>query len=958
MPRLDLPTFVARWGRVTTSERASAQSHFNDLCDVFDHAHPLDVDPTGAYFTFEKGAKKDGGGDGWADVWYRNHFAWEYKGKHKDLKTAYQQVQRYREDLENPPLLVVCDLNRFEVHTNFTGTVKQVYAFDLDDLLRGTTTDTCALPPLVVLRRLFEAPEVLRPQATVEQATEAAAREFAALARRLQESGTESELVARFLMRLLFCLFAEDVDLLPNRLFSRMIANVLRDSKILWNNHGAFTAQLRGLFAQMVTGGFFGADVIVPFNGGLFDDDAALPLARADIELLERAARLDWSQIEPTVFGTLFERILDPGKRAQLGKHYTSKADILLITEPVLMAPLRRRWAAVREEAETRIVARDAATGAEREALQDDLIALLRGFSEEIAAVRVLDPACGSGNFLYVALRQLLDLEKEVITYAARNGASQFAPQVHPRQLRGIELNEYAHELAGIVVWIGYIQWLRDNGFGDPELPILRVLDNIVLGDALITPDENGLDMQPPWPDAAVIIGNPPFLGSRRFRSNLGDAYVNRLLALYRDQMSGEADLVTYWFERARALVADGKVRRVGLLATNSIRGGANRRVLDHIKGSGDIFMAWADRPWVLDGAAVRVSMIGFDSGAETERTLDGQPVAAINADPTGALDLTAARRLPENLGLAFMGGTKGGPFDLTSQQAAAMLAAPLNPNGKSNSDVVRPWVTGIDLTRRPRRQWIVDFGMRMTEADAALYEQPYEYIRTHVKPMREKNNRAAYRDRWWIHAEARPAMRKTLASLPRYIGTSIVAKHRMFVWLPPETLPENLVIVIARADDYFFGVLHSRAHELWSLRLGTFLGVGNDPRYTPTTTFETFPFPWSPGAEPAGDATVAAIADAARVLVERRDAWLNPPDAAPAVLAKRTLTALYNERPAWLAMAHTALDNAVSDAYGWPDDLSDAALLERLLALNGARAVGTVGDNLPLPLTEVDETG
>ncbi len=526
-------------------------------------------------------------------------------------------------------------------------------------------------------------------------------------------------------------------------------------------------------------------------------------------------------------------------------------------------------------------------------------------------------------------------MQKEVITFAATNGVSSFFPTVTPEQLHGIEVNACAHELASIVVWIGYIQWLRDNGFGVPPSPILKPLHTVQHMDALLAFDADGTPHEPIWPDADVIVGNPPFLGGKRLRDELGDGYVGGLFAVYEGRVPREADLVTYWFARARELIAARDVKRAGLLATNSIRGGANRRVVQRIKDTGGIFMAWSDRPWVLDGAAVRVSMIGFDDGSEGTAILDGQLVATINADLTGATDLTTAKPLHENMGIAFMGGTKGGPFDLTPVQAAAMLAAPMNVNGRPNSEVVRPWVTGIDLTRRPRGLYIVDFGTRMSEEDAALYELPFEYVRQHVKPARAVSRTTTLQ--WWLHERPRPEMRQALAPLARYIGTSMVAKHRAFVWLAPATLPENLVIVIARDDDYFFGVLQSRVHIEWALRVGT--ALEDRPRYTPTTTFETFPFPWAPGSEPANDARVAAIAQAARELVEKRDAWLNPPGLPEKELAKRTLTNLYNERSSWLDFAHRKLDRAVLDAYGWPHDLTDAQIMERLLQLNHERA-------------------
>ena len=549
----------------------------------------------------------------------------------------------------------------------------------------------------------------------------------------------------------------------------------------------------------------------------------------------------------------------------------------------------------------------------------------------------MLDPACGSGNFLYVALKQLLGLEKEAIAWSAANGLEVWQPRVSPSQLHGIEINPYAHELAQIVIWIGYLQWMRDNAFQVDERPILRPIDTVLQMDAIMSYDGAARPVEPQWPDADVIIGNPPFLGGKRLRSYLGDSYVDDLFALYDGRVPREADLVCYWFERARALTEKGKLKRVGLLATQGIRGGANRRVLERIKGTGDIFMAWSDRPWILDGAAVRVSMIGFDGGVEQTRTLDGTPVQAINANLTGSLDLTKARRLLENFNLAFMGDTKGGSFDIPSDEAGSMLGTPGNPNGRPNSDVVRPWANGLDITRRPRGMWIIDFGVDMAEEDAALYEAPFEYVVRHVQPEREASRTT--RSEWWLHERPRFEMRDAMASLCRYIGTARVAKHRLFIWLARETLADSQVIVIARDDDYFLGVLHSKPHELWALRMGTQLE--SRPRYTPTTTFETYPFPWPPGKEPGGDPRVGAVAEAARDLVEKRDRWLNPEGATEAQLKELTLTNLYNKRPTWLVHAHKRLDDAVLDAYGWPHDLSDEDILSRLLALNLERAAG-----------------
>lgn len=342
---LSLAEFVERWKAVTLTERSAAQSHFIDLCEVLGQPHPAAADQSGDTFTFEKHVSQLHGGKGFADVWKRGFFAWEYKGKHKDLAAAYMQLAEYREDLENPPLLVVCDLERFEVHTNFTGTQKRVYKFTLDDLLSAAPTANCALPPLDVLRALFTAPDLLRPEAAAARVTEAAAAEFAKLAANLRQRGVESERAAHFLMRLLFCLFADSIGLLPDNLFRLLL------DREKGGGPAKVTRKLRQLFGAMsAEGNNFGVYDIHYFNGGLFMDDEVFDLNDADLTALRAAAELDWSSVEPAIFGTLFERSLDPGKRSQLGAHYTSKQDILLIVEPVVMAPLERRWHEVREK--------------------------------------------------------------------------------------------------------------------------------------------------------------------------------------------------------------------------------------------------------------------------------------------------------------------------------------------------------------------------------------------------------------------------------------------------------------------------------------------------------------------------------------------------------------------------------------------------------------------------------
>ena len=514
------------------------------------------------------------------------------------------------------------------------------------------------------------------------------------------------------------------------------------------------------------------------------------------------------------------------------------------------------------------------------------------------------------------------------------------------------------------------LEW-RFNNRGNPYIfrdALRRImhtdpLETIECRDAILTPDGG----EPEWPDSNAIIGNPPFLGGKLLISNLGEEYVSTLFRVYERRVPREADLVCYWFVKAGERLGGKTSKRVGLVATNSIRGGANRRALERATHGRPIFDAWSDEPWVIDGAAVRVSLVCFseaDGELAPDPRLDGETVDEIYTDLTArrggaGIDLTKARRLAQNAGAAFMGDTKGGPFDVPGDLAREWLREPANPNGRPNSDVLKPWMNGMAVTRRPADKWIVDFGWEMEEGDAALYESPFQHIREHVHPMRQRNRREAYRLNWWRHVEPRQGMWKALDGLSRYIATPRVSKHRLFVWFDIRVCPDSALIAIAREDDATFGILHSRFHEVWSLRKGT--SLEDRPRYTPTTTFGTFPFPDGlspdiPASDYRTDPRAQAIASAARRLVELRDRWLNPPEwvtwigepvvgypphpmprdkKAAAALKKRTLTNLYNARPQWLVDAHAQLDASVAAAYGWSGDIADDAVLRELLARN-----------------------
>ena len=943
--------FIAKWRASELKERSAAQEHFIDLCRLLGEPTPAEADPTGEHYCFERGARKDTGGDGWADVWKRHCFAWEYKGKHANLDVAFNQLRQYALALENPPLLIVSDMVRFRIRTNWTNSVSLTHEFGLEDIANAATRDK--------LKWAMSDPERLRPGESRQALTERAAATFAVLAQSLRGRGHEPQAVAHFVNRLVFCMFAEDVGLLPADMFTRMLQQARRQPE-------EFATMARTLFGAMATGGLVGFETVAWFNGGLFDDDVALPLEKSEIETTLEAAALDWSEIDPSILGTLFERGLDPDKRSQLGAHYTDRDKIMRIVEPVVVRPWIADWESVKEEIVGRLQRATAARSkAARTQQRGQAERRLRAFLERLREFTVLDPACGSGNFLYLALHALKDLEHRVQLEAEAMGFQRAFPAVGPANVRGIEINAYAAELARVSVWIGEIQWMRRNGFNESRDPILKPLETIECRDAILTPEGR----EPEWPAADAIVGNPPFLGGKLLNTHLGEDYVSRIFKVYAGRVPAEADLVCYWFVKAGDHVDALRAKRVGLVSTNSIRGGANRRALQTAIEALPIFDAWSDEPWVIDGAAVRVSLVCFarpeDGSALTpERRLDGEVVDAVHADLTArrggtGVDLTGVERLYRNMGVAFMGDTKGGPFDVPGEQAREWLREPTNPNGRPNSDVLGPWMNGMDVTRRPSDKWIVDFGWSMVREEAALYEAPFQHAQEHVYPKRQTNRRESYRDYWWRHVEPRQGMWRALDGLSRYIVTPRVAKHRLFTWLDARIRPDSQLIVIARDDDMTFGILHSRFHEAWSLRLGT--SLEDRPRYTPTTTFETFPFPEGlspdvPASKYEGDPQATAIVEAARRLVSLRDHWLNPPEwvewvdepvsgyprrpvprdeAAGKALKKRTLTNLYNARPQWLADAHEDLDAVVAAAYGWDAGMSEDQALRELSALN-----------------------
>src|ERR1017187_6678950 len=812
--------FVAKWDKVELTERSAAQAHFLDLCELVGHPKPQDADPKGEWFTFERGASKQSGGDGWADVWKKDFFGWEYKGRHKDLGAAYDQLLEYRADLNNPPLLVVCDMDIIRVHTNFNNAPTRTHEITLATLGQPRS--------LEILNAVFHAPDKLRPGVTSEAITEKASGHFAEIAESMRKRGLDPQAVAHFLVRVVFCLFAEDVGLLERGLLTRLVTRVGDDPK-------RFARHVGDLFSAMSTGGEFLLERIRHFNGNLFDATPVLELAAAEIAAIGAVAGEDWSAVDVSISGTLFERGLNPAKRSQLGSHYTSRSHIETIVEPVVLAPLRSEWAVVRAKAEPLL-----AVSRKSSRLQGKKLVV--AYLERLKTIRVLAPAGGSGNFLFVTLQKLLELEREVNHFLRDQGFTPQFPQVNPLQLHCLEIDPYAHDLAQTVVWIGYIQWLRANGYGFPAEPILkRMSANFRCADALFTD----------WPEVDFIVGNPPFLGDKLMRGQLGDEYVEKLRKTFEGRIPGQSDFCCYWFEKAREQIEHSKCNRAGLLATQGIRGGANREVLKRIKDTGDIFFAESDSPWILDGANVHVSMVGFDDSTQAEKTLDGARVGEIQPNLTATSKLTEAAVLAGNRLIGFIGVAQKAPFDLSDKEAQAMLPE-RNPNDRPNSDVLRIVRNAQDITRRPRNAWNVDFGLDRTLENSARYEKPFEHVQKVVYPLRVEHREARQTKYWWLFARPCPDMREALSGLARFLATPRGSKHRVFAWLTPELLCDSAVVSFARDDDYFFGVLHSRFHEVWALGQGTQLREKESGfRYTPTTCFETFPIPFPDDSTP-----------------------------------------------------------------------------------------------------------
>ena len=722
--------FIAKWKDTTFGEKQASQEMFLDICKLVEHPTPVEYGDRDA-FTFEKWVP-----GGFADAYLEERFGWEFKGDDADLDAAMNQLLRYQVHLKTPPLLIVSSFRTIRIRTNFPGMTTELHEIPIIRLDLPENLDK--------LRYAFHAPIEFRPDRSVDTVTRETTELFYSIVTDMEQHNENTEELARYLNQIVFCLYADAASLLPENLFTQIVRQQFR-------NPDLFNRVVGSLFEQMASGGLFGANEIPYFNGNLFDHTEAVELSAVALQRLAEATSKNWQDIEPSIFGTLFERALDASQRSQLGAHYTSSDDIMLVVEPVVMAPLRREWETARREVDN-LIAEEDWDGAE---------VRLERFRQRLFEVTVLDPACGSGNFLYLALRSLLDLEKEVIDFAAARNWPELTPRVKPDQMLGLEINPYAAAIARTALWIGYIQWHKANGFDYNQRPILTPLHTINQTDAILDLSDPANPKEPEWPAAEFIIGNPPFLGRGGLRSRLGDDYTDKLYAVYSGRLPNASDLCCYWLEKSRAMVEHGSARRVGLLATQGVRGRDNRAVLQRIKRTGDIFMAYSDKEWMLNGAMVHISIVGFDDGIESERIFDGEIVTSnINANLTLGVDTTVAVRLKENRGISFEGPSPKAPFDITSEVAAQMLSAPLNINGKSNADVVRSVLNARDITQRARGMFTIDFGM-MGMDEACQYEMPFEHVKRHVYPKRLEKSQAPFRHRWWQYATPRPICAK-----------------------------------------------------------------------------------------------------------------------------------------------------------------------------------------------------
>lgn len=980
-----LKALAAAWEGNTANERAVFQPWWIAFCEALGVPGPATPPTDDDRFelsipTIERDGRES---TNYIDYWKAGHAAVEAKasepGRSNEqlLIKAFGQVRNYAAYIgAQPPYLIVIDVPKTLIvwdrwSGNFGGFAagKRVALATLHE----------RLDDIALLQDILTRPDVRDPRGRAQAVTKEIAAGLATLAAALERRGFDQERVARFLMRCVFCCFAEDVALLPKDLFKRTLETA--------RSSGAadrVAAVLTSLWETMDQGGMFGAELLHRFNGHFFKTVEALPLEAEDVDLLIQATGFDWSHVEPSIFGTLLVRALDPVERHRLGAEYTPREYIERLVEPTVVEPIRERWTAVQAA-----VIQLEESGKKKD--RDSAIKQLRDFHAWLRELQFLDPACGSGNFLYVTMAAVKRIELEVIGATERVGGKEqkeaILDEVHPRQFHGIEIKPWAREIAELTLWIGYHQfWREAHGGRTPPDPILEDTGTIECRDAVLAydsivhrPEKDRPDPTPriispvtgelipdptaklkymeyvnprpaEWPRADFIVGNPPYLGQGRQRESLGDGYVEALRAAYPD-IAPSSDLVMYWWNNAATQVAAGRTQRAGLITTNSITQTQNRRVIERWLGS-DLVVAWAiaDHPWVdeIGGAAVRVAMTVQAHTAPKARLLkvdekaivvSDQVVARINSDLTGHADVGSASATPlvSNRGIAHDGVKLHGSGFLLEASEAAQIGV--------EADVVKPYLNGRDVAQRPRGLVVIDFGL-IDEGGARAHPVAFDLVRDRVKPQRDANRRETYRAFWWRFGEPRRDLREAISGITRFIATVDTARHRYFVRVDQRTIVDDKLVAVASDDATLLGALGSAIHVAWAVVTGGKMGAGNDPVYVKTRCFDAFPFP-----DPTSDLRAKIGAVAERLGAHRKDAIARD--------ERVTMTGMYNvveklrsgealspkERAIHEIAAcgvlrdlHDELDGLVAEAYGWPWPMEKEEILERLVKLHDER--------------------
>ena len=939
-----IESFITRWQAAGGSERANYQLFLTELCDLLelpspDPAHQDTMDNAYVFerrVTFHHGDGSES--NGFIDLYKRGAFVCEAKkikgvsetGFDKALASARGQAEQYARALPahegRPPFLIVVDVgNVIELYSEFTRSGAtytpfpdpRSYRLKLDDLRLETTRER--------LRQVWLDPIALDPTRQSARVTRDIAVRIAEIAKSLEGAGYGAEEVAGFLSRCLFTFFAEDIGLLPKRAFADLLES-------LADKPQQFIPLVTELWKAMDAGEFSTAirEKVIRFNGKLFKQPVVLPLNRDQIALLITAAHADWRQVEPAIFGTLLERALDPGERHALGAHYTPRAYVERLVLPTIIEPLRGDWRVVQAAALTQ-----ASEGDMKDARET-----VRDFHKRLCAIRVLDPACGSGNFLYVTLEHLKRLEGEILNQLEELGDKQglldlTGVTVDPHQFLGIELNPRAAAVAEMVLWIGYLQWhFRTRGSVMPPLPVLRDFHNIQHRDALLVCDkiERVLDKQgkpvtrwdgrtfkkdpvtgeqvpdesvraqieryvnprkAEWPEADFAVGNPPFIGAGPMRAALGDGYVEALRETWKE-IPESADFVMFWWYHAAELTRAGKLRRFGFITTNSLRQTFNRRVVEaQMAAKFPLALAFAipDHPWVdaAGGAAVRIAMSVGVAGARPgrlltvtdERESGGEGLEVTLEEQRGTIhaDLRIGANVATAMALQANEKISSPGFKL---HGAGFIVTPEEAAQLETDAPIKLYRNGKDLADRPRGVKVIDlFGLTAEEV-RSRYPATYQWVLERVKPERDQNNEPYRRINWWLFGRKNTELRSAVRGLARYIATGETAKHRFFQFLESNIAPDNMLICIALDDAFALGVLSSRVHVEWAVAAGGRLGVGNDPRYNKSRCFDPFPFPT---ASPEQEARIRNLAEQLDVYRKKQQALHDD----------LTLTGMYN---------------------------------------------------------------